>query len=1250
MNLKERVLPILLVILFFTGLYFVLNINKNTEILLGDSSYYLVGDINNDGKVNTKDYILLRKHILKKSLLTGEELERADVDGKNGIGVADYVAIRKIILSGTKTYRTSDSTTSKNSQLSIDESLSKSSYNSNKFTYKVIDLGNSYDVINIDVVRDYGADSTGKNDSTSAFEQAILKAQTCTKIYDVDFNYCSSVIYVPAGKYKLSKTLTLPYYVGLLGDSGNKSVLMIEHGSGSTDGTKAAIIASEMSSIRNIVFYYPGQGKNNKFVSYPPTIAFYKGSDGMTLENLYFVNSYVALDLTSHSFDNSKDYKKDSNNSIFFIKNIYGTPLKTGIINDGNLDTIKIENVEFGSEYWLKAKSNIPSNVNNIINIPDTNKLKSALMDNNVVGIELQRVDWTFIANINIKDYNTGILLSNSPRGRNEQPDSVNTGRHPLDTEGELYDLNITNCKYPIYIDNSRHLVITKATLNSVGGTALTIADHGTKDTVTSPYDSSDVETDYSIYKSKITSNVNAVYHGGIGSITFTDTEINGAIKKRYSESTLSYVGSKTILTNVGINNCVYGSTLNEAYKLPEYSSDYGASKKTKPKSMELRVVRDGGYPDADITEELKGYIDELKTSGGIVYIPNGSFSIGEQIVVPSGVEIRGAISWAHNSRKLHQSKGGIGGTSIELNYKLCGKYYEDRILKSDVFVLNENSGISGIDVFYEKSYTGADTKYNIIKGRGNNIYVTNVSLPSIVNGIQVYGNNHLIENIWGSFYRKGIEVSGENGIVRNVHVIANALYEADASGKVSGLDAQGAEEYKKHQTIIVKSLSEKVGNKTVKYTSNNEILFHTFVHGPKVAYTIENANNFKTIGIGADAVLDTSISINASSGKIVNSMTVANNEKNNHYIVVSNLTSTQSLEIINQINWRNNSDSAYVLSGKGDVHIYGGLIDHYGSPGIVVSNTNLIAAGIIFKRGDNLTKFELKTGVNAANLFGNVCKDGNCSGFISKANGVNINLGVCGNSPVAKETPQATSIPTPTPIPSQIQISNDHWYKLGLGKTAIEHPKGKTYYIASTQICGLSGYDSIEYRTKVYDGTQTTQSSKITNGCATIKIQSGTNQELYYQLKKNGKYSNQIIVRDIGKYMLYAQVFNHFLYINEGQLASNDKNNLQNWVEGSFKSRKVSDNILSIANTAVINTRYNDTPEFFVKTAYNGILGRSVDEAGLVTHSNKFPAKKAGQTDAQYLETKKEVMFKIVSSLVNSQEAKAKYTAWGYN
>ncbi len=58
----------------------------------------VLGDINNDGKVNTKDYTLVRKYLLNINKLTGESLKKADVDADSKISVLDYVMIKKLIL------------------------------------------------------------------------------------------------------------------------------------------------------------------------------------------------------------------------------------------------------------------------------------------------------------------------------------------------------------------------------------------------------------------------------------------------------------------------------------------------------------------------------------------------------------------------------------------------------------------------------------------------------------------------------------------------------------------------------------------------------------------------------------------------------------------------------------------------------------------------------------------------------------------------------------------------------------------------------------------------------------------------------------------------------------------------------------------------------------------------------------------------------------------------------------------------
>ena len=94
---KITVFLCLLIALFlgFTIRFIVLS-NSEDEILLGDTN--IVGDIDGDGHVKINDYILIRKHLIKRQLLTGDKLKKADVDGKNGVTVSDYIMIRKIIL------------------------------------------------------------------------------------------------------------------------------------------------------------------------------------------------------------------------------------------------------------------------------------------------------------------------------------------------------------------------------------------------------------------------------------------------------------------------------------------------------------------------------------------------------------------------------------------------------------------------------------------------------------------------------------------------------------------------------------------------------------------------------------------------------------------------------------------------------------------------------------------------------------------------------------------------------------------------------------------------------------------------------------------------------------------------------------------------------------------------------------------------------------------------------------------------
>ena len=60
------------------------------------------GDINGDGKITAIDYIMIKKHILKTSILTANETKTGDMNGDGKITSSDYIAIKKIIMSDSK--------------------------------------------------------------------------------------------------------------------------------------------------------------------------------------------------------------------------------------------------------------------------------------------------------------------------------------------------------------------------------------------------------------------------------------------------------------------------------------------------------------------------------------------------------------------------------------------------------------------------------------------------------------------------------------------------------------------------------------------------------------------------------------------------------------------------------------------------------------------------------------------------------------------------------------------------------------------------------------------------------------------------------------------------------------------------------------------------------------------------------------------------------------------------------------------
>ena len=65
---------------------------------------YVKGDTDGDGKLTVTDYLLIKRHILKTTVLTEEFFKAADVDGDGSVASTDYVLIKRHLLNISDIY------------------------------------------------------------------------------------------------------------------------------------------------------------------------------------------------------------------------------------------------------------------------------------------------------------------------------------------------------------------------------------------------------------------------------------------------------------------------------------------------------------------------------------------------------------------------------------------------------------------------------------------------------------------------------------------------------------------------------------------------------------------------------------------------------------------------------------------------------------------------------------------------------------------------------------------------------------------------------------------------------------------------------------------------------------------------------------------------------------------------------------------------------------------------------------------
>lgn len=689
----------------------------------------------------------------------------------------------------------------------------------------------SYDVTSAP----YFADKTGTNDSTLAIQKAL----------DDCYATGGGVVYVPAGKYRITDSLSIPAHVTLRGDWQDPD-------SGTDYGTVivADVPSSELElpgliriggsgGLKGMTIYYSNQSAASP-VPYPYTIELpgraYQGEDYMhqTVQNVTLLNSYKGI-IAFRS--NTSAY--DSVGEEYYLNNVKGTVLKQAMKLYNTADVGKAVHVKFNNSYWADASSGYN---------PQSRSSLDAFTRTQGKGLEIGDTEFSEYYDISLHDYEIGVHVVNGSRtagsgtffGLDVQNSNIalkvdylaspqvgfvfsnstfkaNQGANPVAVQ-----LN-NNIPAPFIFNNS-----------TIGGGAATAVQLTTSSFVslnnckfddwTGPYaitaNNGSITVEGSTFTPTLTSSKKAV--GLSGALTsaavlgnaftgdpsfFYDNTSSGDVKVQHTGYTFAQHG-------------VTGHTFKSSLPKPPNANFYNVKTSYGAKGDAL----------ADDTSAIQSALNDAGLAGGgTVYLPPGQYRINTHLTIPDHVELRGAEDVPH--------KGDVKGSVLYV--------YEGRRTSTPdsdtafITLSGTDSGIRGLTIYYPEqtnsiSASGTFITYPwAVRGIARGVYAINVNLVNAYKGIDLgyttgSADNHYISNVNGTTFKNAIAVGNSSeGWIEDT--LFNATYAVRTT-----LPNRIREEY------VFDFLFPFTWNEQIAYLigkADNEHMLNNFVFGANTAY-----------------------------------------------------------------------------------------------------------------------------------------------------------------------------------------------------------------------------------------------------------------------------------------------------------------------------------------------------------------------------------------------------------------------------
>ncbi|WP_186804844.1 glycosyl hydrolase family 28-related protein [Limihaloglobus sulfuriphilus] len=912
--------------------YNITNPGKNTIRAIDG----VAGDFNNDGHVNGSDLEIFSADWLVKDC--GSE---ADLDSWCTVDYRDYAIIAANWLKSSA------------ADWQIEETL----YTTDDY------IVTPYRAENFGIVAD------GVTDVTDKIQAALISIS----------NLGGGALFLPEGKYKVSGNLTIPSRVTLRGDwqkptpgSPITGTIIMAYAGRANENAPPFISLSGSSGVKGISVWYPEQEPDN-IQPYPPTFQRISGSN-FTLENVTFVNCYFGFT----SYQNSTTARP-------FLRNIYGTPLKTGIEYDCLADIGRIESVHFSPAFW--AGSALPGS-------PTSNEHASWIY-NNGTGLIVRRIDWSYSCYVTVEGYNIGFAL---------RPSRYD-GKHP---NGQSYDFTLKNCKTGIYVQ-----------ANAYAGYQFTRFD--IQNAQTGVFLSDEYNEATMFHTCSINAESDALYSKGPARVLMMSCHIQqGAVRldggyisvinSNFSSSGTNHielaegVHGASILGNTFaaspqiVNNTIYPVHVDHRElsidPLPAY--DYKKPDNLpKPSRAEVYVVTEEPYNaasdgSADAAAAFQSALNDAGSNGGgIVFVPGGNYSLYSSLNVPTGVELRGIFDTPHETRQK--------GSLINI---YAGRNNPDG---TPFIQLSAGSGLRGLTFHYpEQVYDGSDTlNYGmvpypfLIRGLGCDVYAVNLAatIPYQLLDLATHRcDRHYIDYILSTALKTGIHVGGgsTDGQIHNcqfnpsAYTHQGAYYESIPYGTADNI----------HKILWRDAAPYLFGN------MNNQILHENFVFGGRRGFHLvkegtsgpsgyclgmgvdqcTNALQIDHIGIqGLDMINSQIVTVNGTSGRYLETgpdlesvfrMFCSAGWGTHQYSAVINGGDVR-LQLFHLA--RDAEQGTFKINENGNLHNLGGNLSDYLSPPRPFLSIDQNANGLFIGNIINTSQDQMPANTNNVTSIGNL-------------------------------------------------------------------------------------------------------------------------------------------------------------------------------------------------------------------------------------------------------------------------------------